>query len=114
MARKFNRGDIVFLEHDPAAGREMKGGHFALVVSNRDFHSLGLHWVCPISQGAAEHARSRGYLITLMGAGTETQGCVHVHQLKSLDLDARKAQFKESLCNDVVEEVLEALRNILE
>lgn len=29
------RGDIMRLEFDPASGREMKGPHYALVVSGK-------------------------------------------------------------------------------
>ena len=36
------RGDIVRLEFDPASGREMKGPHYALVLSGKLFNDRGL------------------------------------------------------------------------
>ena len=51
--------------------------------------------ICPISQGAATNVRSVGTVVTLMGSGTEIQGAVHCHQLKSLDWRVRKSEFKE-------------------
>jgi mRNA interferase ChpB len=108
----FDRGDIVHLEFDPASGREMKNPHFALVVSPREFHRLGYHLVCPISQGEAAAARSAGYLVSLMGTGTEAQGNVHVHQVKSLDLFARRARFKERVPQYIVDDVLEKLQAV--
>jgi mRNA interferase ChpB len=80
-----NRGDIVHLEFDPAAGHEMKGPHFGLIISAKAFNVRGLAMICPISQGAATTARTHGTVVSLMGLGTDTQGAVHCHQLKSLD-----------------------------
>ena len=61
MTYTASRGDIVHLNFDPASGKEMTGKHFALVVSARAFNQLGLAMVCPISQGHAQLARSRGF-----------------------------------------------------
>ena len=48
------RGDIFHLDFDPAAGTEMKGGHFALALSPKSFNrATGLVFSCPISQGTA-------------------------------------------------------------
>jgi mRNA interferase ChpB len=100
-----NRGDIVHLQFDPASGQEMKGPHFGLVVSAKDLNSRGLAVICPISQGEAAAARTYGTIVTLMGSGTETQGAVHCHQLKSMDWRIRKAKFKEKVSQDIVDEV---------
>jgi mRNA interferase ChpB len=108
-----NRGDIVHLEFDPASGREMKGPHFALVLSGKVFNQQGLAMVCPISQGAAASVRTYGTVVTLMGLGTDTQGAVHCHQLKSLDWRERKARLKEAVPQHLIEEVLARVEAIL-
>jgi len=108
-----NRGDIVHLQFDPSSGREIRGPHFGLVVSGRAFNQQGLAMICPISQGAAAAARTYGTVVTLMGAGTETQGAVHCHQLKSLDWRVRKTQFKEAVPQYLVDEVLARVEAIL-
>lgn len=114
MAYTPSRGDIVHLAFNPASGQEMKGNHYALVVSPQPFNRAGLAWVCPVSQGAAEIARNHGFLVTLMGAGTATQGAIHCHQLKSLDWQARQAQYRETVPDAVMDEVTARLLPIID
>ncbi|WP_370264186.1 type II toxin-antitoxin system PemK/MazF family toxin [Limnobacter sp.] len=113
MAYVPSRGDIVHLQFDPATGQEMKGPHYALVVSGKPFNQLGLAMMCPISQGVAASQRSFGTVVTLMGSGTHTQGAVHCHQLKALDWRARKASKKEGVPQWVVDDVQARLEAIL-
>ena len=109
------RGDILHLTFDPASGREMKGGHYCLVISPRRFQErFKLAIVCPVSQGAAEPARSGGFLVTLMGTGMRTVGNVHVHQVKSLDWEARAAKRIERAPQHVLDEVRQLLIAVLE
>ena len=113
MAYTPDRGDIVHLQFDPASGQEMTGPHFGLVVTAKVFNSRGLAMVCPISQGGAGTARSYGTVVTLMGSGTDTQGAVHCHQLKSLDWRVRKAKFKESVSVAIIDDVAARIEAIL-
>ena len=108
-----DRGDIVHLQFDPASGQEMKGPHFGLVVSGKEFNSHGLALICPVSQGAAASARTYGTIVTLMGSGTDTQGSVHCHQLKSLDWRVRKAKLKERVPNVIIDDVMGRIEAIL-
>jgi mRNA interferase ChpB len=114
MAYIPNRGDIIHLAFDPASGREMQGKHYGLVVSPQSFNKIGLAWVCPISQGAAELARNKGFLVTLTGAGTVTQGAIFCHELKSLDWQARKAQHRETVPSFILDEVTARLLPIVD
>jgi len=113
MAYIPGRGDIVHLEFDPASGQEMRGPHFALVLSGRIFNQRGLAMLCPISQGAAANARSYGTVVSLIASGTETQGAVHCHQLKSLDWRLRKLRFKEAAPKSIVDDALARVEAIL-
>ncbi len=108
-----NRGDIVHLLFDPASGHEMKGNHFGLVISQKVFNARGLAMICPISQGAADSARTHGTVVTLMGLGLDTQGAVHCHQVKSLDWKIRKAKFKEKVSLDIVDDVAARIEAII-
>ena len=108
-----NRGDIVHLDFDPSSGSEMKGPHFGIVVSKMLFNKQGLAMICPISQGAANQARSHGFVVSLMGTGTQTQGNIHCHQLKSLDWRTRNIHFKEHAHEFIMDEVLARLESIL-
>lgn len=110
-----DRGDILHLKFDPASGREMKGNHFCMVVSPREFNArFELAMVCPISVGVADVARNTGFLVSLMGQGLRTDGQVHAHQVKSLDWTSRQASFVERAPDMVVQEVLDCLRSVLD
>lgn len=113
MAYIPNRGDIVHLDFDPSSGREMKGGHFGLVLSGKVFNQQGLAMICPISQGAAAADRTYGMVVTLMGVGIDTQGAVHCHQLKSLDWKVWNVRLKETVPQHIVDEVLARIEAIL-
>lgn len=113
MAYIPDRGDIVHIEFDPATGREIKGKHFGIVLSGKAFNASGLAMICPISQGHAAVARNVGLLVTLMGTGTNTQGAVHCHQLKTLDWRTRQLRFNEKAPTYVVEEIQARLDAIL-
>lgn len=59
----------------------MIGNHFCLVVSPKSFNvKFKLAMVCPISGGAANVAREAGFLVSLMGFGSRTDGSVHVQK----------------------------------
>ncbi|WP_035053411.1 type II toxin-antitoxin system PemK/MazF family toxin [Andreprevotia chitinilytica] len=108
----FDPGDIIHLDFDPAAGKEMKGPHFGLVLSIRAFNNSGLAIVCPITQGAQDNARSGGFAVSLMGCGTETQGIILSHQAKTLDWRARRAKKREQAPDYVLQDVLDRYRSI--
>ncbi|MCY1403285.1 hypothetical protein D9M71_184610 [compost metagenome] len=92
----------------------MIGDHFCLVLSRREFNEIGLALVCPISRGAAGVVRNQGFLVTLMGEGTDTQGNVHSHQVRTLDWRARKARFKEKAPDAVTDYVVSLVGALLE
>ena len=109
------RGDILHLQFDPASGKEMRGDHFCLVVSPKAFNKrFQLAMVCPISGGSASVARDTGFLISLMGLGLKTDGCVHAHQLKSLDWAMRNAKMIEKAPDEIVQQILDCLIAVLE
>ena len=110
-----SKGDIIHLEFDPSSGKELKGRHFCLVVSSKAFNQrFQLAMVCPISGGAAYVARETGFLISLTGTGTRTDGSIHVHQLKSLDFTARKARFIERAPVEIINQVIDCISSVLE
>jgi mRNA interferase ChpB len=110
----FNRGDIVRACLNPTVGNEMQGDmRPCLVLSPKAFNKLGLALIAPITQGG-NFARFQGFSVTLMGAGTETQGVILVNGVRSVDLKARKAKRVESVPSEIVDEALAILGAILE
>lgn len=105
-------GDIVHLDFDPAAGHEMQGRRFGLVLSLRAFNQSGMAVICLITQGAQTEARAGGFAVSLMGCGTQTQGVVLSHQAKTLDWRSRRASRKERVPPYLLEDVLGRYRAI--
>jgi mRNA-degrading endonuclease toxin of MazEF toxin-antitoxin module len=107
------RGDIYLVDLDPIAGREQAGRRMVILVSPRIFNQLGTPLVCPITQGG-NFARHAGFAVSLSGAGTQTQGVILCNQLRTLDLQARKAKFIEKAPQFVIDEMVAKAMTLLE
>ncbi|MBC3871727.1 type II toxin-antitoxin system ChpB family toxin [Undibacterium oligocarboniphilum] len=109
---KFERGDIVLVNLEPAVGREQKGEYRpALVLSTSVFNVMGVVLIAPITQGG-DFARHAGFAVQLSGSGTKTQGVALVNQVRMLDLEARGAKKIEAAPDFVVEDALARLQAI--
>lgn len=108
------RGDILELSLDPTHGREIRGSRPVLVLSADAFNQAsGLLLVAPITHGGMA-SRQSGFSVTLMGAGTRTQGVILCDQTRTVDAKARTFRRLEKAPVQVVREALEAVRSILE
>ena len=108
-----DRGDIWHVDLNPVSGREQRGQRYVLVVSRRRFNQLGTPLCVPITQGG-DFARRAGFAAQLTGAGTKTAGVVLCHQLRTLDLSARKATFIERVPDFVIDDVMSRIQAILD
>ena len=108
-----DRGDIYSTSLDPTLGREQAGHRPVLVISNTAFNRSGVALVCPITMGG-NYARNAGFCVVLSGAGTQTQGVVLCHQIRTLDLNARKAIRLETAPDFIIDEVLAKIQALLE
>ncbi len=104
------QGDIITLEFDPHAGHEQKGKRPAMVVSNSTFNKFTkMAMVCPITN------TNRNFpLHIVLDDRTATTGVVMCEQVKTLDLSARKAAFKERSPQDIIEEVVDIIYGFIE
>ena len=110
----FERGDIVRACLNPMAGKEIQGNFRpCLVLSPKKFNRLGMTLIAPITQGS-NFARFEGFAISLMGAGTDTQGVILVNGIRMVDLQAGQAKKVETAPNEVVDEALAIMAAILE
>lgn len=108
------RGDIYIVPLDPTQGSEQQGTRPVLVVSPKSFNRLtGVPVVLPITQGGG-FARTAGFAVSLMGAGTSTVGVVRCDQPRAIDMRARKGRKIENLPPAIMDEVLAKLATILE
>ena len=107
------RGDIWHVDLDPTRGREQAKPRYVLVLTTRQFNTLGTPIVAPISTGG-EHARRQGFAVSLSGAGTCTTGVVLCHQIRAMDLQARGARFAERAPDFILDEVLARVQPLFE
>jgi mRNA interferase ChpB len=108
------RGDIYLVSLDPTAGHEQQGKRPVLVISPGKFNRLtGVPVVLPIST-VSNFARTAGFAVPLMGAGTQTTGAVRCDQPRALDLRARGGKKLESVPKSIVEEVLSKIGPLFE
>ena len=104
---KYNvrQGDIVMMDFMPQSGHEQAGRRPALVVSNDFFNKVtNMALVCPIT-----HTIRSFPLHVSLDERTQTTGSILCEQVKSLDLTARRADFKEKAPLDIVTDCIERI-----
>jgi mRNA interferase ChpB len=107
------RGDIYLVSLDPTQGHEQQGRRPVLIVSPGAFNRMTqVPIVLPITSGG-NFARTAGFAVTLMGAGTQTTGIVRCDQPRALDLKARSGRKVEQVPPAIIDEVLAKLAAIL-
>jgi mRNA interferase MazF len=106
------RGDLVWLDFDPQAGREQAGRRPAVILSEEDFNNItGFALVCPITS----QAKSCAFEVPLP-EGLPFAGVVLTDQLKGLDVKNRKIKVVCSVSINsefMKEDVLRNTRSIL-
>lgn len=95
------RGDAVWLDFDPQAGREQAGRRPALVLSPVSYNrKVGLAVVCPVT------SRAKGYPFEAgLPEGLPIQGVVLSDHARSLDWRERNAKLICRLPSAIVDEV---------
>lgn len=103
------RGDIIWTNFTPQAGREQAGRRPALVLSPVRYNrQVGLTLVCPIT------TRVKGYRGEVMiPEGLAVSGVVLADQVKSIDWQARGAEFACQMPLEVIVQVVAVLTNLL-
>jgi mRNA interferase MazF len=107
MAYQPKQGDVIFLDFQPQTGHEQAGRRPAVIVSNAAFHKCtnGLAMVCPVTNTTTPFP-----LHVPLDSRSKTTGVVMCEQVKSLDIAARHAEFRETLPEDLLAAVLERIR----
>ena len=107
------RGEIWLVALDSTAGHEQRGTRPVLIVSPDAFNAeTQTPVVVPVTTGGA-FARTRGFAVSLTGAGTQTVGVIRCDQMRPVDLSARKARLLERVPAAIMDEVLARLATIL-
>jgi mRNA-degrading endonuclease toxin of MazEF toxin-antitoxin module len=108
------RGDIYLVSLDPTSGHEQRGTRLVLIVSPGPFNRLTkTPVVLPVTTGG-NFARTAGFTVSLIGAGTKTTGVIRCDQPLALDIGSRHGRKLESVPAAIVDDVLAKLATILE
>ncbi len=103
-----DKGDIVTLNFDPSAGKEIMKHRPALVISRKAFNAhTGFAIVVPIT------SKPRGIALEVVMEGTQTQGVALIHQVRSLDIEVRGVEYVESVPKTVIEKATELAVTIM-
>jgi mRNA interferase ChpB len=108
------RGEIYLVSLDPTSSREQQGTRPVLVVSPTLFNRVTRIPIVPPITSGGDFARTKGFAVSLSGAGTETTGVIRCDQPRALDLAARHARKLESVPDPIMDEVLAKLIPIFE
>lgn len=118
MASRRNpgRGEIWHVNGDPVEGHEFKGAHYYLVLSERELvAAMGTAMCIPVTSGGAL-ARSKSTTVYIGGNSTDTgkvTGVALCHQIRALDLVARKGTYfceaESSLVDEIIMMVIDLL-----
>ncbi|MCC8379433.1 type II toxin-antitoxin system PemK/MazF family toxin [Xenorhabdus sp. PB30.3] len=103
------KGDIVSLDFDPSAGKEIMKRRPAFVLSRKMFNEhTGFAIVAPIT------SMKRGMnMEVILPKDLSTQGAILIHQIKSLDFANRQIKFIERAPQDIIEKVSEIAKVII-
>lgn len=111
-----DRGEVIWIYHNPQAGREMKDHHPFLVLSPAPFHAaVGLVVGCAMTSAAFHQGSSLAVDLGPIPDRPDAHSFVLCHQLKSFDWKARGARpHPMGLLSDAqLEPVLEIVGQIL-
>ena len=112
MAYQPKSGDIIWIDFNPQAGHEQRGRLTALVVWGYEALRIipMMAQVCAISN-TDNHFPLH---VPLDNACKNTTGFVFCEQNRVLDLEARNAEYKDSVSKEVLERVKGILRALLD
>jgi len=99
------KGDVVWVNLDPAAGHEQKGRRPALVISAIKYNAAsGMCLVCPITSVVKTYP-----FIIELEEKQKTKGAILCDQIKSIDWRARKVTYVEKINKKILENILERI-----
>ena len=104
-----DKGDIVSLDFDPSAGKEIMKRRPAYVISQKLFNEhTGFAVLAPITSTVRNMQ-----LEVILPEELSTNGAILMHQMKSLDFDNRKIEFIEKAPVKVIAKAASIARAII-
>ena len=104
------QGDIITMDFDPQVGFEQSGRRPALVISNEMYNRhCKMAIVCPITNTDKNHA-----FHVKLNDEIKTTGVILCDQVRTLDVIARNAAYKEFMSDDILCEVIDLICSFIE
>jgi mRNA interferase MazF len=102
------RGDVIWTDFDPQAGREQAGRRPALVLSPQVYQKAAGLMICvPIT------SKVKGYPFEVPVAGKKIAGVALADHVKNLDWRVRGALFIERAAPAALDEVLDYVQQLI-
>ncbi len=94
-------GDIVWLDFEPQAGKEIQKTRPALIISSKEYNAkVGLALCMSIT------SKVKGYPFEVIAKNEKIEGAVLCDQIRSLDWKSRQAKYICSLNKDILMEAV--------
>ena len=110
-----HRGDIYWIDPNPASGREMKNRHRYVVITPKEINALGITMLVPITSGGS-FARDVGLTVPIVGH--DTNGVAICNQVRSFDISARikagDARYIETIDSVIAEEIVSRVLSVID
>ncbi len=104
-----DKGDIVTLDFDPSAGKEIMKRRPAFIISRKIFNEhTGFAITAPITSTPRKMK-----LEIILPEELQTEGSILVHQVKSLDYSERNVKLIEKVSEELSEEVTKMVMIII-
>ncbi len=103
------RGDIILCNFDPTSGHEQSGLRPAIVLSASSLNDLtNLVTVCPII------SKTRNNFFEVKINNHKTKGFIMIYQITTIDYTARKIKIVDKIDGDILKEVIDKVKILIE
>jgi mRNA interferase MazF len=102
-----SKGDLIWLDFNPQAGKEIMKRRPALVLSPQEYNKHGLMLAAPIT------SKAKGYPFEVKINNDKIGGVALADAIKSLDWKERNAEFAGTASKEELLEVLKLLSVLL-
>lgn len=104
------KGDLVYIDFNPQAGREALGNRPAIVLSPKKFNEItGFATVCPITRTV----KGWGFEVELP-EGLKLEGAIMTDQVKNLDWKARNIKKVDEAPYEVVKKCIDKIHTFID
>ncbi len=109
------RGDVYWINPNPATGHEMKDWHRFVVITPKEINIHGICMTVPVTSGG-KFTRDMGFAVPILGH--ETNGVAICNYVRSFDLQAREkektARYVETLDESTTHAIISHVLSIID